>query len=219
MIAQTPLAHRLADIIPGARLQLTPLPECPAIRLFLLNEDYPQGDLDPEAQQRVMDHPLYWTFCWASGRVLAQHLLAHPEEVAGRRVLDFGCGCGVVAIAAHRAGADRVVACDIDPDALAATRLNAAGNGVELEVATHFDAVVGELDLILVADVLYDRANLAWLDRLAARAGRVLLADSRIRDFDHPRYRALGRRASATLPDLDESAEFRTVTLYESVRG
>ncbi|MEI8173162.1 MAG: 50S ribosomal protein L11 methyltransferase [Deltaproteobacteria bacterium] len=48
----------------------------------------------------------------------------------GERVLDLGCGAGLLAIAAARLGAGRVVATDIDPRALDATRKNALANGV-----------------------------------------------------------------------------------------
>lgn len=50
----------------------------------------------------------------------------------GERVLDYGCGSGILAIAAARLGATAIDAIDIDPAAVAATRANAAGNGVAL---------------------------------------------------------------------------------------
>jgi predicted nicotinamide N-methyase len=134
--------------------------------------------------------------------------------VAGKRVLDFGCGSGVVAIAAALAGAAEVIACDIDPVARAAADFNARLNGVTLKIAPDYDAIEGTIDLIIVADVLYDRGNLAWLHRFAQRAERVLIADSRVKDFHHPPYRQIERRASFTVPDLDESAEFRDVRIY-----
>lgn len=208
------LQGRLHDILPSATLARTALPGCGGLELWLLNADYPQGELDGDAVQRVMDNPLYWVFCWASGQVLAAHILGHPELVRGRRVLDFGCGSGVVAIAAAMAGAREVVACDIDELAIAATRANAALNDVELVLTDDFGNVDGELDLILVADVLYDRGNLPWLERFAQRASEVLVADSRVKDFVYPPYRQVARRDSCTIPNLDESAEFRDVRLY-----
>ncbi len=57
-------------------------------------------------------------------------------DLAGRRVLDFGCGSGILAIAAVRLGAAHAVACDVDPRALEATRTNAALNGVATQVET-----------------------------------------------------------------------------------
>jgi predicted nicotinamide N-methyase len=208
------LRKSLCRILPGAGLAVYPLPGAPRLRLLLLDGSYPQAELDQEAVRRVMDNPLYWVFCWASGQVLARFLLARPELVAGKRVLDFGCGSGVVAIAAALAGAREVIACDIDPLALAATRVNAALNRVSLTLADDFHAVAGQLDLIIVADVLYDRANLNWLSKFLARADQVLVADSRVKDFDFPPYRQVAREESHTLPDLDESAEFRDVRVY-----
>jgi len=208
------LNEALQRILPGAALEEVPLPDTPAIRLMLLQADYPQGELGPEAVQRVMDNPLYWIFCWASGQVLARFLLDEPARVKGKRVLDFGCGSGVAGIAAAQAGAAEVIACDIDPLALAAARVNARLSGVQLALSDDFAGIEGHVDLIVVADVLYDRANFSWLQRLAERADQVLIADSRVKDFQHPRYRAIGARSSCTLPDLDESPEFRDVRLY-----
>lgn len=208
------LGDALRSILPDARLEECALPGIPGIRLLLLESSYPQDELSPEAVRRVMDNPLYWTFCWASGQVLARFLLEQPQWVRGKRVLDFGCGSGVVAIAAAQAGAARVVACDIDPLALVATRLNARRSGVSLELAGDFFSVPGEIDIVIVADVLYDRANLSWLQRFVARAPQVLIADSRVKDFNQPPYRQIGRYSGCTLPDLDESAEFRDVRIY-----
>lgn len=209
------LLWQLRQILPTARLEITRLPAVPSLQLHLLNSDYPQSELTPHEMQRVMDNPLYWIFCWASGQVLADFLLSQPEQVAGKRVLDFGCGSGVVAIAAAMAGAAEVIACDSDPLALAATRCNARLNRVRLELTDDYCEVEGHIDAIIVADVLYDKVNFAWLQRFVERAERVLIADSRVKDFDHPGYRQILRRASCTLPDLDESAEFRDVRIYE----
>lgn len=207
------LQVHLQRILPGAVLRETALPGT-ALRLLLLGDDYPRAALTAEQVRRVMDNPLYWVFCWASGQVLARMLLDQPARVAGKRVLDFGCGSGVVAIAAALAGAREVIACDHDPLALEVTRINADRNGVSLTLAPDFAGVAGPLDLITVADVLYDRANLCWLQRFVARADAVLVADSRVKRFDYPPYRQIDRRESCTLPDLDESPEFRDVRIY-----
>ncbi len=159
---------------------------------------------------------MYWVFCWASSQMLARLLLDEPGWVRGKRVLDFGCGSGVAAIAASMAGATEVIACDIDPLALEATAFNAGLNGVELVLADDFDAAAGPLDLIVVADVLDDRDNFPWLDRFVERAEQVLIADSRVKDFDHPPYREVASRESYTGPDLDESAAFRDVVIYQA---
>ena len=208
------LTALLSETLPGARIEAQTLPLYPALQLYLLNADYPQHALPPELALRLMDQPLYWTFCWASGQVLARWLLEYPAVVRGKRVVDFGCGSGVAGIAAALAGADRVIGCDLDAQALAATAANARLNGVALDLADDFEAIDGDNDVILVADVLYDRGNLPWLSRFSGRSPVVVMADSRLPDFEHPDYRLLAESEASTLPDLDESPEFRRVRLY-----
>lgn len=69
--------------------------------------------------------------------------------VPGASLIDYGCGSGVLGIAARRLGAGRVVAVDIDPAALAATRDNAALNGVTLEVADPDTVDRGPYDVVM----------------------------------------------------------------------
>lgn len=213
-VAGSALTARLQRVLRHARAEPTRLPEVPEIILYLLNQDFSNAALTDDEARAVLEYPAYWMFCWASGQVLARHLLDNPDPVRGRRVLDFGSGSGVAGIAAAIAGAAQVIACDLDPDARLATRCNAALNNVEIEVRDDFEAITEPLDIILVADVLYDRENLAWLPRFLDRAPTVLLADSRIKDFSMPGYTRLGSRLSTTWPDLDEHNEFRQVNLY-----
>ena len=99
---------------------------------------------------------------------------------------------------------------------LAFTSVVAVLNGVELALYADYFDVPGPIDLIIVADVLYDRENFPWLQRFLERAPEVLIADSRVKNFDVPPYRQVARMDSCTLPDLDESAEFRDVRIYRA---
>jgi predicted nicotinamide N-methyase len=198
-----------------ARAELTCLPDWQELQLYLLNGDFPQGQLTDEQMKGVIDCPAYWAFCWASGQVLARFLREQPDWVRHKRVLDFGSGSGVAAIAAALVGAGEVVACDLDPNALRATAINARLNGVSIELSPDYEDCEGDFDIILVADVLYDRENLPWLDRFLQRAPTVLVADSRVRNFDYAGYRKLGEWQSTTLPDLDEFEEFGKVSIYQ----
>ena len=126
--------------------------------------------------------------------------------------------CCIAGIAAVKAGALEVVACDLDPLALAACRANAELNGVELGYSADFFAEGDRFDLIIVADVLYDRANLPLLDHFLSRGQETLVADSRVKNFHHPLYRHLGEMEACTWPDLAEPAEFRHVNLYHAAR-
>ncbi|BBO80747.1 methyltransferase [Desulfosarcina ovata subsp. sediminis] len=210
------IADRLSVFLPGAHLENTVLPQCNAISLYLLNRDYTQHKMSEKQFQRLMEEPLYWIFCWASGQAMVRFLLNHSEWVAGKRVLDFGCGSGVVAIAAAKAGAAKVWASDIDPLATQATRMNGHLNSVSIEVIGDWTVCTEPLDLILAADVLYDKANLAYLDQFLERAPEVLVADSRVKTFDHPPYRKIGQLQSFTIPDLAEPDEFGHVCFYHA---
>ncbi|MCY1557950.1 hypothetical protein D9M68_948440 [compost metagenome] len=89
---------------------------------------------------------------------------------------------------------------------------------MELGYSTDFFAETDRFDLILVADVLYDRANLPLLDQFLSRGREALVADSRVRDFQHPLYRRIDMLQAMTLPDLAEPEEFRHVSLYHARR-
>ncbi len=76
--------------------------------------------------------------------------LEHLTPLKGTRVLDLGCGTGILAIAAARMGAAMVVAVDIDPRAVEVTRRNAQTNTVEIDVRLgSIDAVPGSFHLIM----------------------------------------------------------------------
>jgi len=136
---------------------LTP-PLVPEIRLHLASEVIPLWRKTEEELAEIGVPPPYWAFAWAGGQALARYLLDHPELVTDKRVLDFGAGSGLVALAAARAGATHVTAADIDPFALAAIARNAAAN--DLSVETTGEDMIGtsdSFDLILVGDMCYER--------------------------------------------------------------
>lgn len=98
-------------------------------------------DLDPGLAFGTGTHPTT-AMClrWLDG-----------QELTGKRVLDFGCGSGILAVAALKLGAVQVTAVDIDPQAVQATRANATLNGVGDRLQTMLpDAYrVAEHDLVL----------------------------------------------------------------------
>lgn len=155
---------------------------CPELRMHLVTEACPLWRAtEPELLALGLPEP-YWAFAWAGGQALARYLLDHPEVVRGKRVLDFGAGGGVEALAALRSGATHVLASDLDPVAGAALELNAALCGVEVETTTaDLIGATGPWDLILAGDVCYDpdlaRRLWAWLEAEAARGVRVLVGD------------------------------------------
>ena len=205
------LQQALRQTLPDARIVAVSLPGCNTIRLGLINADYQTGPLDPEVMRAVIRDPAYWAFCWGSGLALARYLLERPDWVRGRRVVDLGSGSGIVAIAAALAGAEQVIACDTDPHARLATEMNATLNDVRVSVQ---DVLPDRCELLLMADVLYDRSNLPLLALAQSHASEVLVADSRVTDLPDPSYREIARIDALTIPNLGEFDEFRTAHLF-----
>jgi predicted nicotinamide N-methyase len=123
----------------------------------------------------------YWSVLWRSGVELAREL--DGEELSGLRVVELGCGLAVPSLAAARAGAE-VLATDTDAEALELVAQNARTNDAHVETAVVDWAQPDELvsrapfDLVLAADVLYERASVALLLSLLPRLGpEVWLAD------------------------------------------
>jgi predicted nicotinamide N-methyase len=208
------LAALLQRTLPMGRIEAQTLPGCPEITLGLINPDFPLGPLPPEVMNAVIAQPAYWAFCWGSGLALARFLLDQPDWVRGRRVLDLGSGSGVVAVAAALAGAARVVACDTDPAALEATGVNAAANGVVVTLCSDLADAGTDHDLLVMADVLYDRSNLPLLESAAHHAREILVADSRVAVLPDARYRVIAEMRALTCPNLGEFDEFARVRLF-----
>ncbi|MEN9465085.1 MAG: hypothetical protein RL217_1266 [Pseudomonadota bacterium] len=206
----------IGRMLNDASVSVQRLPQCPEIALWLVEPQAMRRRFSEEEMRRIQEYPAYWAFCWASGQVLAREILMHPERVAGKKVMDFGAGSGVVAIACALAGAKEVIACDIDPDALLACAANARLNKVRLRLHGDLFEFDEELDMLIAADVLYDKENLPLLNTFCWKAKEVLVADSRIKNFDFPPYQAEACVESCTVPDLDEMDEFRFVNLYRA---
>jgi len=162
---------------------ITPLPLVPEISLYLAAEITPIWQATEETLARSALPPPFWAFAWVGGQALARYLLDHPAQVAGRSVLDFGAGSGIVAIAAAKAGAASVLAAEIDHFAAAAIDANAALNDVAIAVKTMdlLDTIDPRWEVVTAGDVCYERPMadrvMGWLRGLAARGTLVLLGD------------------------------------------
>ncbi len=182
MSAGRAIADRKAFILAETRLR--PVPHAPEIALHVADEATALWQKTEEELGEMGLPPPFWAFAWAGGQALARYVLDHPESVAGRRVLDFASGSGLVAIAAARAGAAEVEAAEIDAFAGEAILLNAAANDVSGRIAVTLRDIVGEdggWDTVLAGDICYERsvaeAVTAWLKALAARGATVLIGD------------------------------------------
>lgn len=140
-------------------------------------------DLLDEAELDPLQRLPYWAEIWPSSLVLARRLLT--EDGRGRRLLELGCGLGVTALVAARIGFD-VVASDYFEPALQFVRHNAQRNAAPPLATRLFDwrelpDGLGRFDLVVAADVLYERGNAALVAgtivRLLAPEGLAIVAD------------------------------------------
>jgi predicted nicotinamide N-methyase len=165
------------------------------------------------------EEPPFWSAAWPGGLALARYVLDHPKLVAGRAVLDLGAGSGLVAVAAALAGAERVVASDIDPVAMTAIALNAAENGVPgVEVVGDvLDRPLPEgVSVVLAGDVCYSREMtgrvLEFLLRARAGGAEVLVGDPGRAYLPGDRLEPV---AAYQVPDVDGGAPRRAAVLRQ----
>ncbi|HEX8037434.1 MAG TPA: methyltransferase domain-containing protein [Ktedonobacterales bacterium] len=114
-------------------------------------------------------HMPYWGLLWPSGIALAEEVLARPDMLRERNVLELGCGLGATATAALDAGAS-LLAADCFDEALLFTRYNSLRNTGQTPSTTLLDwrteagrvacLAAAPFDLLLAADVLYEQENL-----------------------------------------------------------
>lgn len=132
----------------------------------------------------------YWAELWPSGIALAAAIIADPDMVRGKPVLELGCGVGITAAIALAAGAD-LLATDYAPESLLLTRITALRHGgVEPNtMQLNWRQPAAELlashptgyPVVLAADVLYERRDIQPLldlfDRIVAPGGVLWLAE------------------------------------------
>ncbi|KQV55181.1 MULTISPECIES: methyltransferase [unclassified Caulobacter] len=213
MIVQT-LEGRRAFIRDNTRLQ--PPPHTPELSLHLADEITPIWTLTEEALQEIGLPPPFWAFAWAGGQALARYILDHPEIVAGKRVIDFATGSGLVAIAAMKAGAASVLAADIDVFCEAAVGLNAEANGVVVGFTevNLLDAPPPQADVLLAGDICYEKpmaeAVMDWLRQGRASGSSVLIGDPGRTYFRKDDLLKLAEYQVETTRELEDFAVKRT---------
>ena len=195
-----------ADFI-RQNLRLEPVPSLPDIVLYTAH---------PGSRLSRLSAPdgaaPYWAYQWAGGLALAHHFAVHPDVAGGKRLLDLGAGSGLVGIAAAKAGAI-VSAAEIDPNGRAAIALNAAANGVVIEVidVDIASAAPEGFELIAAGDVFYNpevgQRMLPFLQRCADAGMDVLIGDPERRDLPVDRLERLASYAVGDVGDARASAE------------
>jgi predicted nicotinamide N-methyase len=193
-------------------------PLVPEIRLHLATEVVPLWRKTEEELESEGIPPPFWAFAWAGGQALSRYVLDNPQGVAGKSVLDFGSGSGLVAIAAAKAGAKAVLAADVDRFAAAAISENARANMCDIEITD--DDVIGRMEgwqTVLVGDMCYERQLaerlLVWLRELARGGANVLLGDPGRSYFPQSGVEKLATYRVQTTREL-EDREIRETSVY-----
>jgi len=202
-----------------AHAPLRPAPLCPEIRVFHAHSLVGIWEAAEHAAGDVLPSP-FWAYPWPAGAALARVILDTPDYVAGRRVLDFGCGGGITSLAAARAGAAHVIANDVDPWALAVARLAASAQDLTitplLADLTSADALP-ECDVVLCADLGYERsvapAQRALLERAHNSGATIIVADAGRAYFDATGLELLAEH-TLSVPDDLEGVASRTARVY-----
>ncbi len=210
------LSAALEPILPGAVLTQQALPFDDSISLLLLDPQVDGFQLNSSQVGHFWQNLPYWAFAWAAGQGLASHILNNPELVKGKRVLDFGCGSGLVGIAAAKAGAASVLCCDSDPLALMACEINAKRNHVDLEATAHWLNRIDQLDCLLAGDVLYDLTSAGDLATQCSNIPVWILAET---DYQLPPWstlQAVEQCYMNTLPRLDDFDQNLLVSIYQT---
>ena len=199
-----------AFILANTRLQA--VPHTPQISLWLADEITPLWKMTEEELGQMGLPPPFWAFAWAGGQGLARWLLDTPDEVAGKTVLDFATGSGLVGIAAMKAGAARVTGADIDPFCASAVALNTRSNGVVMDFTDRnlLDAPPPVVDVICAGDVCYEQPMaqrvMAWLRVARQQGSRVLIGDPHRTYFDADGLTHLAEYQVPTTRELEDFA-------------
>jgi predicted nicotinamide N-methyase len=201
----------------AANTRLQRPPHVAEIELHLADEITPIWKLTEEALEEIGLPPPFWAFAWAGGQALARYLIDHPAIVAGRRVVDFAAGSGMVGIAAMKAGARDVLCADIDAYCEAAVALNAQANGVTCAF-TACDLLEAPApawaEVILAGDICYEKPLaervLAWLAAARARGAVVLIGDPGRSYFPRTGLEKLAEYQVPTTRELEDMAVKKT---------
>lgn len=208
------IIDRAAFIRANTSLMSPPL--VPEVQLQLAHEAVPLWQKTEEELGEMGLPPPFWAFAWAGGQGMARYLLDNPAVVAGKRVVDFATGSGLVAIAAMKAGAAHVLASDIDPWAEAAVGLNAETNGVAVAFTGRdlLAAPAPPAEVVLAGDVSYERpmaeAVHAWLAAARAAGADVLIGDPGRSYFDARGLVRLAEYRVSTTRELEDAEVKRT---------
>ena len=182
-------------------------------------------DLISEEDFAIDERIPYWADVWPSARILAQHIAQY--DGCGRRLLELGCGIGLPSIVAANCGYE-ALATDYYAEALEFTEANALRNdvrGVDTRLVDwrKLPDDLGQFDIVLAADVLYEKPQAGLVAAVIAETlspgGRAFVSDPGRRTaevfIDECTKKGLTARCVDRVPTVDAGAKL-TVSVFEA---
>ncbi|KAJ2945033.1 hypothetical protein O0L34_g1929 [Tuta absoluta] len=191
----------------------------PSITLRLITPECP---LWKAREEDVPFKDPFWAFYWPGGQAAAKYILENGEVVRNRKIIDIGCGCGAGSIAAAKMRAKYVLANDIDPYSVVASKINADLNSIHIETSTEdfIGKKLEDFDTVLIGDMFYDEEFaeylFQWLRSLAADGKTVLIGDPGRHGLTAKRVQHITQLAKYNLPEdtCMENHGFTDTTLW-----
>lgn len=202
-------ASRIEFIKNNTRLQSTNL--VPELQLYLADESIAIWEKTEEELGQMNLPPPFWAFAWAGGQALARFILDDPPVVAGKRILDLGSGCGIVSIAAMRAGASKAIAADVDAFAMISAEVNGAANSVVLEPIDRdlLDEEADDFDIVMVGDLFYEdllsKRVIGFMQRASKKGLPVLVGDPRRSYFPKQMFECIAQYDVPVTRELEDN--------------
>lgn len=212
--------HELVALL-DEHAPFTPCALVPALSAWHTDDEVPLWRALEQRCGHAVDVP-YFAIAWPAAQVLARALLDGRLDVRGRRVADVGCGSGLVACAAMKAGAASALALDVDVIAVAAASALASRHQVAvlaraLDPLAAPEAVIA--DVIICADLVSREAQrapfAAAVASWRAAGADVVLADSG-RPFFDPQGLPLAFTERVAVSSRVDGEGARTVRVYRA---
>lgn len=216
MLARDALVALLDEHAP-----FSPCPLVPGLCAWHTDDEIPLWRALEAAAGHEVGVP-YFAIAWPAAQVLAGAILDHVVDVRARRVADVGCGSGLVATAAMKAGARSALALDVDAFAVQAAATLAERHGVRVE-ARVLDPLAApddvEVDLVVCADLVSRAAQAqpfaAAVSSWRARGAEVVLVDSG-RPFFDPQGLPLAFEREVPAASRVDGAGMRRVRVFRA---